>query len=162
MARKKRDIYRNRTDKGFNVNRDIDLQHLRYLMSNQVISPSDYNYYALYCKNIIRIMFDSAKFKFYDEDVKEDLEAEAIIDMLKARSKFNGDKHDAATAPFNYLYRVAFHSFQHVLKIYYRFRSNCLPASYITPMDDYDVTEKATTDWSLIADNYKVLKESKI
>lgn len=159
MARKKRDIYKSRKDDGFNINRDVDLQHLRYLMSVENIGASDYNYYALYCKNIIRIMFDSAKFKYYDDDVKEDMESEAIIDMLKARTKFNAIKFTEATAPFNYLYRIAFHSFQHILKIYYRFRSNCVPCSSIVSTD-FDITEKATTEWSVIADNYKVLKES--
>lgn len=160
--RHRRDIYKNRFDKGFDINTDIDLGHLRELMATEEISDRDYNYYGLYIKNIIRIMLNSGHFRGYADDVKEDLEAEATIDMLKARTKFNGGKYPQATAPFNYLYRIGFHSFQHVLSNYYKIQCKMIPASQVgsgscvmDTSDEFseDILEKAVTDWDMIAAN---------
>lgn len=160
--RHRRDIYKNRFDEGFDINKDIDLGHLRELMATEEIKDSEYNYYGLYIKNIIKIMLNSGHFRGYDDDVKEDLEAEATIDMLKARTKFNGEKYPQATAPFNYLYRIGFHSFQHVLSNYYRMQCKMVPASRVgtnsfmmDSSDEFteDIIEKAITDWDAIADN---------
>ena len=53
MARQKRDIYKGRTDEGFNIDRDVDLVHLRAIMGTEDPSNDDLNHYGLYCKNII-------------------------------------------------------------------------------------------------------------
>jgi hypothetical protein len=162
--RQRRDIYRSRFDAGFDINRDIDLGHLRSLMATDDIKDGDYNFYGLYVKNIIKIMLNSSHFRGYDDDVKEDLEAEATIDMLKARTKFAGEKYPQPSAPFNYLYRIGFHSFQHVLANYYQIRCKIIPASQVgsgslmmDSSDDFseDILDKAVTDWDAIADNLR-------
>ena len=160
--RQKRDIYRGRFDEGFDIDRDVDLEHLRAIMGQENLSNEDYNFYGLYCRNIARIMLNGAKFRGYSDDVKEDLEAEALIDMLKVRRKFKGDQYPQRTAPFNYLFRIGFHSFQHVLGNYYRMQSRMTPASYVgkgvklmDSVDDFseDILEKASEDWEAIMDN---------
>lgn len=160
--RQRRDIYKSRFDNGFDLNKDIDLKHLRSLMTTDELSGSEYNYYGLYVKNIIKIMLNSGHFRGYNDDIKEDLEAEATYDMLKARRKFAADLYPQATAPFNYLYRIGFHSFQHVLATYYQMRCKMIPASQVgsgsflsDSSDEFseDILEKAVTDWNAIADN---------
>ena len=54
--RQRRDIYKSRFDNGFDLDKDIDLKHLRSLMTTDELSGSEYNYYGLYVKNIIKIM----------------------------------------------------------------------------------------------------------
>jgi DNA-directed RNA polymerase specialized sigma24 family protein len=160
--RQRRDIYKGRFDTGFDINRDIDLAHLRSIMMTDDVSNEDYNYYGLYIKNIIKIMLNSSHFRGYDESVKEDLEAEATIDLLKARRKFDANKYPQPTAPFNYLFRIGYHSFQHVLANYYQMRCRMVPASQVgrgaTVLDssdefNEDVLDKAVTNWDAIADN---------
>lgn len=163
MPRAKRDIYKGRHDKGFDINKDVDLQHLRELMSKSDIDAVSYNYYGLYCSNIIKIMLESVKFRGYPDDVKEDLTSEAVLDMLKARTKFDGAKYTQPSAPFNYLYRIGFHSFQHVLTVYYRMQNKMVPASLCgkgTKLADggdfdEDILDKAVTDWDAIAENLR-------
>lgn len=160
--RNRRDIYKSRFEEGFDLNRDIDLGHLRTLMVTDDLKDSEYNYYGLYIRNIIKIMLNSSHFRGYSDDVKEDLEAEATIDMLKARRKFASDKYPQATAPFNYLYRIGFHSFQHVLANYYKMQCKMTPASQVgsgsfvmDSSDEFseDILDKAITDWDAIAVN---------
>lgn len=163
MPRAKRDIYKGRHDKGFDINKDVDLQHLRELMSKSDIDAVSYNYYGLYCSNIIKIMLESVKFRGYPDDVKDDLTSEAVLDMLKARTKFDGAKYTQPSAPFNYLYRIGFHSFQHVLTVYYRMQNKMVPASLCgkgTKLSDggdfdEDILDKAVTDWDAIAENLR-------
>lgn len=164
MARQKRDIYRGRHDQGFDINRDVDLAHLREIMTVDDISNEDYNYFGLYTRNIIRIMLNGAKFRGYSDEVKEDLEGEALIDMLKARRKFKGDLYPQRTAPFNYLFRIGFHSFQHVLENYYHMQNRMVPASQVGAgsllMDSGvefsdDILDKAVADWDAIAENLR-------
>lgn len=163
MPRAKRDIYKGRHDKGFDINKDVDLQHLRELMSKSDIDAVSYNYYGLYCSNIIKIMLESVKFRGYPDDVKDDLTSEAVLDMLKARTKFDGAKYTQPSAPFNYLYRIGFHSFQHVLTVYYRMQNRMVPASLCgkgTKLADggdfdEDILDKAVTDWDAIAENLR-------
>ena len=163
MPRAKRDIYKGRHDKGFDINKDVDLQHLRELMSKSDIDAVSYNYYGLYCSNIIKIMLESVKFRGYPDDVKDDLTSEAVLAMLEARTKFDGAKYTQSSAPFNYLYRVGFHSFQHVLTVYYRMQNKMVPASLCgkgTKLADggdfdEDILDKAVTDWDAIAENLR-------
>lgn len=158
-----RDIYKGRFDEGFDINNDVDLAHLREIMAIDDIDNESYNYYGIYCTNIIKIMLNSSRFRGYDDDVKDDLRSEAIYDMLKARTKFDGAKYTQPSAPFNYLYRVGFHSFQHVLANYYKMQNRMVPASLVgkgTKMsggDDFDedIIDKAATDWDDIADNLR-------
>lgn len=165
MPRAKRDIYKGRHDKGFDINKDVDLQHLRELMSKSDIDAVSYNYYGLYCSNIIKIMLESVKFRGYPDDVKDDLTSEAVLDMLKARTKFDGAKYTQPSAPFNYLYRIGFHSFQHVLTVYYRMQNKMVPASLCgkgTKLADggdfdEDILDKAVTDWDAIAENLRAI-----
>lgn len=165
MPRAKRDIYKGRHDKGFDINKDVDLQHLRELMSKSDIDAVSYNYYGLYCSNIIKIMLESVKFRGYPDDVKDDLTSEAVLDMLKARTKFDGAKYTQPSAPFNYLYRIGFHSFQHVLTVYYRMQNKMVPASLVgkgTKLADggdfdEDILDKAVTDWDAIAENLRAI-----
>lgn len=164
MSKKhKRDIYRGRNDAGFDINKDVDLAHLRELMTVEEPTPLDYNYYGLYCKNIIKIMLNSSNFRGYADDVKEDMEGRAMIDMIKARTKFKGDKYPQPTAPFNYLFRIGFHSFQHELSDYYKMRDKMVPASLVGSarlMDsseyfDDDILDGAAVDWDEIVLNLK-------
>lgn len=158
-----RDIYKGRFDEGFDINRDVDLAHLREIMAIGDIDNENYNYYGLYCSNIIKIMLNSSRFRGYADDVKEDLTSEAILDMLKARTKFDGAKYTQPSAPFNYLYRIGFHSFQHVLANYYKMQNRMVPASLVgngtklSDGDDFDedILDKAVTDWDAIADNLR-------
>ena len=96
--RQPRDIYKGRFDSGFDINKDVDLSHLRDIMAKADVGNVDYNYYGLYCENIIKIMLNSSNFRGYADDVKDDLRAEALIDMLKARNKFDGAKYTQPTA----------------------------------------------------------------
>lgn len=161
MPRKKRDIYKGRFDSGFNIDRDVDLKHLREIMAMEEPDNESHNFYGLYCRNIIRIMLDGRNFRNYGEDVKEDMGTEAMIDMLKARRKFDGAKFPQPSAPFNYLFRIGFHSFQHVLATYYRMQVKMVPASLCgegtLTMDgegfDRDIIDKAPTDWEAIREN---------
>lgn len=158
MPRAKRDIYKGRFDEGFDINRDVDLAHLREIMSMIEIDDASYNYYGLYCSNIIKIMLNASNFRGYGDDVKEDLASEALFDMLKARTKFNSVKYPQPTAPFNYLYRCGFHSFQHVLSKYYLMQNRMVPASQVgqgTRIEEGgdwsdDIIDKAVTDWDSV------------
>lgn len=161
---KKRDIYRGRHEEGFDINRDVDLAHLRAIMGMPEPSNEDYNFFGLYVENIIKIMLNGAKFRGYPDDVKEDLAGEARIDMLKARRKFKGDLFPARTAPFNYLFRIGFHSFQHVLANYYEMQHRMVSASRVgagtrlmdSPVEfSDDIIEKAVNDWELIEENLR-------
>lgn len=155
MAKKRvrRDIYKGRNDPDFDIEKDIDLAHLRQIMSVDAISNEDYNFYGLYVRNIIRIMLNSFHFKNYPEDVKEDMSGEAMIGMLKARRKFDGEKYMAATAPFNYLYRIGFHCFQHVLTNYYRMQDRMKPESSVSSVPQLEASEEGALDWDAIAEN---------
>lgn len=164
MARQKRDIYKGRHDEGFDINKDVDLAHLRELMSVDDISNADYNYFGLYTRNIIKIMLNSSKFRGYDDAVKEDLEGEAMFDMLRARRKFKPELYPQPSAPFNYLYRIGYHSFQHVLENYYHMQNRMVPASQVGAgallMDSAiefsdDILDKAVADWDEIAANLR-------
>ena len=162
MARQKRDIYKGRTDEGFNIDRDVDLVHLRAIMGTEDPSNDDLNHYGLYCKNIIKIMLNSAKFRGYPDDVKENLDFEALVDMLKARQKFKGDEYPQASAPFNYLYRIGFNAFRRVLVNFYKHKDEAemIPASLVGAnvrtssgeAFDGDLIEKAP-DWDAIIEN---------
>lgn len=154
--RQKRDIYKGRFDDGFDINRDIDLEHLREIMSSVEITNADYNFYGLYVKNIIGILLNSSKFRGYPEDVQEDLAGEATIDMVKARTKFDGVNHPQRTAPFNYLYRIGYHSFQHVLSNYYRMQNRMTPATVLedcATLDRAECNEDGTLDWDAVVQN---------
>lgn len=155
MAKKRvrRDIYKGRNDPDFDIEKDIDLAHLRQIMSVDAISNEDYNFYGLYVRNIIRIMLNSFHFKNYPADVKEDMSGEAMIGMLKARRKFDGEKYRTATAPFNYLYRIGFHCFQHVLTNYYRMQDRMKPESSVSSVPQLEASEEGALDWDTIAEN---------
>ena len=160
MARRqRRDIYRRREDPGFDINRDVDLVHLRSLMGPVEVNETEHNFYGLYCQNIIRIMLNGAKFRGYPEQVKDSMAFEAIVDLVRARKKFKGDAYPQPTAPFNYLFRIGYHSFQHVLKNYYASTAELeeIPASMVGVGTltasgeefDGDILEKAT-GWEAI------------
>lgn len=162
MARKKRDIYKKVGEPGFDLSRDVDLAHLRAIMSSKDPSNDDLNHYGLYCKNIIKILLNSAKFRGYPDDVKENLDFEALVDMLKARTKFKDEEYPQASAPFNYLYRIGYHSFQHVLVNFYKHKDEAemIPASLVganvrtssgEPFDG-DIIEKAPS-WDAVIEN---------
>lgn len=161
---RRRDIYKGRFDEGFDINRDIDLAHLRSIMQMDKPSNEDLNYYGLYVYNIIKILLNGSNFRGYKDDVKEDMTGEALIDMTKARTKFDGAEHPEPSAPFNYLFRVGFHSFQHVLNTYYRMQNRMIPASQVgkgiriadsSKEFTDDILEKAVNDWDAIADNLR-------
>lgn len=162
MSRHKRDIYKGRFEPGFNIDRDVDLAHLRAIMDIQEPSNDDLNHYGLYCKNIIKIMLNSAKFRGYPDEVKENMEFEALVDMLKARNKFKSDEYPAPSAPFNYLFRIGYHGFQRVLSVYYKHKDEAeiIPASLVGinvrtstgDVFDGDILDKAT-DWDAIIEN---------
>lgn len=162
--RQKRDIYRGRTDPGFDMERDVDLDHLRSLLGDRELDGLEYDYLGLYLRNIGRIMLNSAKFRGYGDDVKEDMLGEAMIDMLKARRKFDGAAYPQRTAPFNYFYRIGYHSFQHVLGNYYRMQSRMTAASQVGAgaflagsCEEFsdDIIDKAVNDWDAIAENLR-------
>lgn len=158
MPRAKRDIYRGRFDAGFDMDRDVDLAHLREVMGMEEIDDFSYDFYGLYCRNIIRIMLCASRFRGYPDDVKEDMSDEAMYDMLRARTKFDGERYPQATAPFNYLYRVGFHSFQHVLAKYYQMQNRMVAASQVgdgARTEDGgawsdDIIDRAVTDWDQV------------
>lgn len=161
---RKRDIYRGRFDSKFDPSRDVDLQHLREIMASEDVDPVNYNYYGIYIRNIIKIMLNSSSFRGYPEDVKDDIMTEGCIDAIKARCKFDGAKFTAPTAPFNYLYRICFHSAQHVLSNFYRMQCRMVPASQCgtstkfadgSDFDD-DILDKATPNWDEIAEHLKL------
>ena len=164
MTRKRRDIYRGRMDPAFDIERDVDLEHLRSLLGPRELDGLEYDYLGLYLRNIGRIMLNSAQFRGYGDDVKEDMLGEAIIDMLKARRKFNGEAYPQRCAPFNYMYRVGYHSFQHVLANFYLMQNRMTPASHVGAgtclMDSSeefsdDIIEKAVNDWEEIELNLR-------
>ena len=123
------DIYIKSTDNSFKPDRDIDREHLRELMSKQSLTQSEYDQYGLYCSSVARILLSRSEFRNYPDDVKEEMRGEALIDTLKARQKFNADKYKQLSAAFSYLYRISYHSFQHVLKKYYRSKQNLILAA---------------------------------
>ena len=47
MPRKPRDIYKGRFDTGFNADRDVDLAHLREIMSKDEVDNLEYYYYGI-------------------------------------------------------------------------------------------------------------------
>lgn len=161
---RRRDIYRGRLDAGFDIDRDVDLAHLREIMETEEPENEDYNFFGLYVRNIILIMLNSAHFRGYQDDVKEDIMGEALIDCLKARRKFRGDEYPQPSAPFNYLYRIGFRSAQHVLAKYYLMQNRMVAASLVgqgTHLMDSpeeftdDIIEKAVNDWDAIAENLR-------
>lgn len=156
----KRDIYKGRFDEGFDINNDVDLAHMRELMTTEEISNEDYNYYGLYVTNVIKIMLNASSFRGYDEDVKEDIMGEALYDSLRARTKFKGDLYPQATAPFSYIYKISHHSAQHVLGKWYEMQNRMVAASHVGDgtkladgFDEYtdDIINKAVSDWDQIA-----------
>lgn len=164
MAKRKRDIYRNRFDPLFDSDRDIDLAHLRELMTKETVDNVEYNYYGLYITNIIKIVLNSHWFRGYPDDVKEDMMSESLIDTLKARTKFHGDKYPQPTAVFNYIWRIAYHSCQHVLVNWYKMQNRMVAASHVGEhtkladgFEDFtdDIIDKAVNDWDAIAENLR-------
>lgn len=163
--RQKRDIYRGRHDPGFDIERDVDLEHLRSLLGpRDDLDGLEYDFLGLYLRNIGRIMMESHWFRGYGDDVKEDMLGEALIDMLKARRKFNGNAYPQRTAPFSYMYRIGFHSCQHVLANYYLMQNRMTPASRVgagtclmDSSDEFsdDILEKAVNDWEEIELNLR-------
>lgn len=161
MSRRKRDIYRNRFDPAFRVDQDVDLAHLRELMTKETVDAVEYNYYGLYITNIIKIVLNSHWFRGYPDDVKDDMMSEALIDTIKARTKFDGEKYTQPTAVFNYIWRIAYHSCQHVLVVWYRMQNRMVPASQcgkgtkLSGGGDYDedILNKALTDWDEVAEH---------
>lgn len=162
MSRRKRDIYRNRFDPAFRVDQDVDLAHLRELMTKDTVDAAEYNYYGLYITNIIKIVLNSHWFRGYPDDVKDDMMSEALIDTIKARTKFDGEKYTQQTAVFNYIWRIAYHSCQHVLVNFYKHKNDAemIPASLVganvrtssgEPFDG-DIIEKAP-DWDAVIEN---------
>lgn len=161
MSKRKRDIYRDRFDPEFRVDQDVDLAHLRELMTKETVDNVEYNYYGLYITNIIKIVLNSHWFRGYPDDVKDDMMSEALIDTIKARTKFDGAKYPQPTAVFNYIWRIAYHSCQHVLVNYYRMQAKMVPASMCgrdtkfadgTDFDD-NILDKAVTDWDVIREH---------
>ena len=161
---KRRDIYRGRFDAGFDINNDVDLAHMRELMTTEELSNEEYNYYGLYVTNVIKIMLNASSFRGYDEDVKESIMGEALYDCLRARMKFDGAKYPQPSAPFNYAYRIAFRSAQHVLSKYYEMQNRMVAASHVGEhtkladgFEDFtdDIIDKAVNDWDKIAENLR-------
>lgn len=161
---KRRDVYRKRTDPLFNVNEDIDLEHMRHVMSVEEPSNEDLNYFGLYVTNIIKIMLNSSKLRGYPDDVKEDIMGEALYDSLRARTKFKSEKYPQATAPFSYIYKISFHSAQHVLTNWYNMQNRMVAASHVGEhtkladgFEDFtdDIIDKAVNDWDAIAENLR-------
>lgn len=161
---RRRDVYKGRHDAGFDIDKDIDLEHMREISAMEDPSNEDYNFYGLYVRNIIRIMLNAAKFRGYPDDVKEDIMGEALIDCLKARRKFRGEDYPQPTAVFNYTYRIAYHSAQHILARYYLMQNRMVAASQVgqgTHLMDSpeeftdDIIEKAVNDWDAIAENLR-------
>lgn len=163
MPKRRRDVYKGRHEPGFDITKDIDLAHLRELMGKETVDNVEHNYYGLYVTNIINIMLNSYHFRGYDEEVKHDILTEGMIDALKARTKFDGTKYPQPTAPFSYIYKICFHSAQHVLTQYYKMQSRMIPASLVGQgskcMDgsefDDDILDKAETDWNAIAESLR-------
>lgn len=165
MAKRRRDIYRDRFDPQFDINRDVDLAHLRELMSKETVDAVEYNYYGLYVTNIIKICLNSHWFRGYPQDVKDDMMSESLYDTLRARTKFNGEKYPQPTAVFNYIWRITYHSCQHVLANWYKYKNNLFtPASQVgsgavvyDSSDEFcdDILDKAVTDWDLIAESLR-------
>lgn len=163
MGRKrKRDIYKGRGDEGFDLEKDIDLAHLRTLMTTETLSYSDNEYYGIYCRNIAKIMLNSGKFVGYPPSLKEEIEGNAILKMLTARVHFD-DKYDAPSAPFNYLYRCAYNSCLKTIMAYYKMQDKMIPVSELpngahrsdgTTME-IDYFDSAITDWDEIADHLR-------
>lgn len=162
MARKRRDVYKGRFDEGFDIEKDVDLVHLKKLMMMPEVEGKEYNWYGVYIQNIIKISLHDDHFRGYPDDVIEDMTTEALIDCVKARKHFNAEKYPTATAPFNYLMTVAKHSFIHVLDKYYKTKQNLIfAASRIEENtktmdgDDFDssLIDKAATDWNEIHEN---------
>lgn len=160
--RKKRDVYKGRFDEGFDIDKDVDLTHLKALMLTKEPDPREYNWYGIYVANIIKISLHDDHFRGYPDDVTEDMSTEALIDCVKARTHFNAEKYPTATAPFNYLMTVAKHAFLHVLDKYYKTKQNLITAaSHIEAktrnMDgtefDSGLIDKAATDWNEIHEN---------
>ena len=155
----KRDIYKGRFDEGFDINSDVDLAHMRELMTTEDISNEDYNFYGLYVTNVIKIMLNASSFRGYDEDVKENIMGEALYDCLRARTKFKGDQYPQPTAVFNYTYRIAFRSAQHVLGKWYEMQNRMVAASHVGAgtklaygFEEFsdDIIDKAVNDWDAI------------
>lgn len=165
MPRQKRDIYRGVSDPAFDIDRDVDLEYLRRLTEIEEISNADYNMYGVFVRNIIRICLNSHWFRGYPQDVKDDMMSEALYDTLRARRKFDSAKYPQRTAVFNYYWRITYHSCQHVLDNYYKYKNNLFtPASQVgsgavvyDSSDEFcdDVLEKAVTDWDLIAESLR-------
>ena len=148
----------------FDIDRDIDLAHLREIMSKETITNEEYNYYGLYLMNIIKIVLNSHWFRGYPDDLKEDMSTEALIDTIPARLKFDGERYTKPTAPFNYIWRIVYHSCQHVLKNYYLMQHRMVSASRVgqgtrlmdSPVEfTDDILEKAVNDWDAIAENLR-------
>lgn len=155
------DIQITRNDPSFNPAVDIDRAHLRELMAKDTLTEPEYDQYGLYCASIARIILARSDFRGYDEDTKEEMRGEALLDTLKARRKFDGVKYPQLSAAFSYLYRIAFHSFQHVLKKYYRSNQNIIfAASEVDNADcriydgdefDPEFIQYSETNWENIA-----------
>ena len=151
-----------RNDPSFNPAVDIDRAHLRELMAKETLTEAEHDQYGLYCASIARIILARSDFRGYDDNTREEMRGEALLDTLKARRKFDGVRYPQLSAAFSYLYRIAYHSFQHVLKKYYRSKQNMiLAASLVDNVDcrmydgdefDPETIDSAETNWDTIAE----------
>lgn len=161
----RRNIYKGRFDEGFDIDRDVDLAHMRELMTTDEISAADHNFFGLYVTNVIKIMLNGASFRGYGDDVKEDIMGEALYDCLRARLKFDGAKYTQPSAPFNYMYAIAYKSAQHVLAKFYEMQNRMVAASHVGEntkladgFSDYseDILDKAPCEWGEIEEHLKL------
>lgn len=160
MGNKKRDIYKKVGEPGFNLDRDVDLEYLRRTMETEKLSDHDYNMFGLFARNIIQIVQNDYHFRGYPDYLKEDMMSESLLDVIKARTKFKGKDYPNKSAPFYYLWRIAFNACARVCDHYYKMQSKMIPASLVganvrtssgEPFDG-DIIEKAP-DWSAVIEN---------
>lgn len=158
----KRDIYRKVGEPGFNIDTDIDLEYLRRLMETPEPQPKDFNMYGVFIRNIIKIVQNDHHFRGYPDYLKDDMMSEALVDLVKARTKFKSKDYPRPSAPFYYLWRIAFNSCAHVCEHYYRMQNRMYPASQVGQQNRFDdggpvddILETERTDWDLIAESLR-------
>ena len=147
--KKHREQHREFTDKDFKWGKEIDNKDLRYLLTKPgELSYSENERFGFYVYALIDVLCGNPHFCHYCENVREQIMGSAMVDMLKARGKFKGDKYPLESAPFNFLFRIGFNACSRWLKRYYQ-RKNAVddacPMSLLEVRDQREICDSYST-----------------
>ena len=137
--RQKRDIYKKYTDEDYRPGMDIDCEDLRYILSKDGdLTYAENERFGCYALAIVDVLLGNPHFVNYCENVRENLSAAIIYDVLRLKGKFKSEEYPRFSAPFSFCFRVAYNACSRWLKAYYQRRNaidDAVPYSMLNKAD---------------------------